>query len=52
MEIDKLNGLETGIIRIGTFSSAVTYWLQSIIKAFQKDYPNIHYEILLGLYRN
>ena len=50
MEIDKLNGLETGIIRIGTFSSVATHWLPSIIKEFQKDYPNIDYELLLGDY--
>lgn len=50
MEIDKLNELETGIIRIGTFSSVATHWLPSIIKEFQKDYPNIDYELLLGDY--
>lgn len=50
MEIDKLNELETGIIRIGTFSSVATHWLPSVIKEFQKDYPNIDYELLLGDY--
>lgn len=50
MEVDALNGLESGIIRIGTFSSVATHWLPNIIKAFQKDYPNIDYELLLGDY--
>ncbi|MBR0081239.1 MAG: LysR family transcriptional regulator [Clostridia bacterium] len=50
MEIDSLNGLQSGLIRIGTFSSAATYWLPNIIREFQKDYPNIGYEILLGDY--
>ena len=50
MEVDALNGLQSGIIRIGTFSSVATHWLPNIIKAFQKDYPGIDYELLLGEY--
>jgi len=50
MEADELNGLRSGIIRIGTFSSVATHWLPKIIKAFQKDYPGIDYELLLGDY--
>jgi DNA-binding transcriptional LysR family regulator len=49
-QIDELNGLQSGLIRIGTFSSAATHWLPNIIKRFQKDYPNIDYELLLGDY--
>ena len=50
LQVDELNGLQAGIIRIGTFSSAATHWLPNIIKEFQKDYPNIGYELLLGDY--
>lgn len=50
MEVDALNGLDSGMIRIGTFSSVATHWLPKVIKAFQKDYPNISYELLLGDY--
>ncbi|MEG0129000.1 LysR family transcriptional regulator [Clostridium sp.] len=50
MEAAELNGLQSGIIRIGTFSSIATHWLPKIIKEFQKDYPNIEYELLLGDY--
>ncbi len=50
MQVDSINGLEAGLIRIGTFSSVATHWLPNIIKAFQKDYPNIDYELLLGDY--
>ena len=46
-QVDELNGLQSGLIRIGTFSSVATHWLPNIIKAFQKDYPNIDYELLL-----
>lgn len=49
-EVDELAGLETGLIRIGTFSSVATHWLPNIIRAFQADYPNIDFELLLGDY--
>lgn len=50
MQVDDLHGLQSGIIRIGTISSIATHWLPNIIKAFQKDYPGIDYELLLGDY--
>lgn len=50
IQVDELNGLQSGIIRIGTFSSVATHWLPNIIKRFQADYPNIEYELLLGDY--
>ena len=50
MYVDDIKGVQAGIIRIGTFSSVATHWLPNIIKVFQKDYPNIDYELLLGDY--
>lgn len=50
MQVDELNGLQSGLIRIGTFSSVATHWLPNIIRKFQKDYPHIDYELLLGDY--
>ena len=50
MEVDELNGLQSGLIRIGTFSSVATHWLPNIIREFQKAYPGIDYELLLGDY--
>ena len=50
MQVDDLHGVQSGIIRIGTFSSVATHWLPNIIKAFQADYPGIDYELLLGDY--
>ena len=49
-QIDELKGLQSGLIRIGTFSSVATHWLPNIIREFQKDYPNIDYELLMGDY--
>lgn len=51
MRVDELNGMQSGLIRIGTFSSVATHWLPNIIKEFQKDYPNIDYELLPGDYK-
>lgn len=50
MQVDELNGLRSGLIRIGTFSSVATHWLPNIIREFQRDYPHIDYELLLGDY--
>ena len=49
-QVDQLKGIQTGLIRIGTFSSVATHILPRIIKEFQKDYPAIEYEMLLGDY--
>lgn len=51
IQVDELNGLQSGFIRIGTFSSVAAHWLPNMIKEFQKKYPNIEYELLLGNYR-
>ena len=45
-----LRGLSKGTIRIGVFSSVATYWLPSIIAAFQKEHPGISYQLKLGDY--
>ena len=50
MQVEELNGLRSGLIRIGAFSSVASQWLPNIIREFQKDYPNIDYELLLGDY--
>jgi len=50
LQVNELNGLQSGLIRIGTFSSVATHWLPKIIREFQKSYPNIDYEMLLGDY--
>lgn len=49
-EVDALHGLQSGHIRIGTFSSVATHWLPYILLAFSHDYPGIDYELLLGDY--
>lgn len=50
MQVDDLNGLRTGSIRMGVFSSVATHWLPHAISAFRADYPDIDYELLTGDY--
>lgn len=49
-QIHQLKGLETGLVRIGTFSSVAINWLPELFSKLQKDYPGIEYELLLGDY--
>ncbi|MGG5370211.1 LysR family transcriptional regulator [Enterococcus sp. AZ196] len=49
-QLAELGHLDTGLIRIGTFSSVATHWLPEAIKSFQTDYPKIDFELLLGDY--
>jgi len=49
-QVEELNGLQTGLVRIGTFSSVATHWIPNMIREFQRDYPNVDYELLLGDY--
>lgn len=49
-QICRMNGLETGIVRIGTFSSVAINWLPNIFSKLQNDYPRIEYEMLMGDY--
>lgn len=49
-QICRMNGIETGIVRIGTFSSVAIHWLPNLFAKLQQDFPGIKYEMLLGDY--
>lgn len=53
MQVDELNGLQSGLIRIGTFSSVAAHWLPNIICEFRKttqaSTTNYFLEIILKL---
>ena len=49
-QVLRMKGLESGIVRIGTFSSVAINWLPNIFSKLQRDYPGIEYEMLLGDY--
>lgn len=50
--VEELNGLRTGTLRIGCFSSVSTYYLPAVIQRFQKEYPEVSYELLDGDYHS
>lgn len=49
-QVSRMHGIETGVVRIGTFSSVAIHWLPNIFARLQQDYPGIAYEMLLGDY--
>lgn len=46
----ELQGLETGVIRMGTLASISAHWLPSILKDFQSRYPGVSFVIHQGDY--
>ncbi len=49
-KVNEINGIQSGIVRIGTFSSVAINWLPDLFAKFQEGYPGIDYEMLLGDY--
>ena len=47
-----IRGLDTGTIRIGTFTSVAVHWLPGIIKVFQQDHPHVEIKLLNGDYHD
>lgn len=50
--IAQFHGMQKGIVRIGIFNSACVEWMPSLLKDFQKEYPNVHLEIYQGTYND
>lgn len=48
---DQINNVETGVLKIGSFTSASSKFLPKIIKCFEKAYPAITLEVVEGDYR-
>ena len=49
-QVDAVKGLETGTLRIATFSSVATHWLPPVVKSLREDHPGITYELQIGDY--
>ena len=45
-------GLESGTVRIGSFTSVAVHWLPPVLKEFQKDYPRVEFKLLNGDYHD
>jgi DNA-binding transcriptional LysR family regulator len=46
----EMQGLQDGIIRIGTFTSVSCHWLPKLMKDFKEQYPSVHFELHQGEY--
>lgn len=45
-----MQGLERGVIKIGTISSVATNYLPGWVKAFKASYPTVQFELYMGDY--
>lgn len=48
--INEINGLKTGKVKIGVFSSVCTSWLPEILKSFREKHEGITIEVFQGTY--
>lgn len=46
----EINGLETGVIRVGTISSITCHWMPQLLKGFQALYPHVQFLFHQGDY--
>lgn len=46
----EINGLETGVIRIGTIASISGHWLPTLIREFEEEHPGVRFVIHQGDY--
>lgn len=47
-----IRGLDSGTVRIGTFTSVGVHWLPGVLKEFQHDYPKVDIKLLNGDYHD
>ena len=46
--VESLKGMDSGLVKIATFSSVSVQWLPRILKNFGQLYPNIEFEVVTG----
>ena len=47
-----IRGLDSGTVRIGSFTSVAVHWLPPVLKEFQRDYPKVDLRLLNGDYHD
>lgn len=47
---NEMQGLQSGLIRMGTFSSVSCNWLPGLMKEFKEQYPAVQFELYQGEY--
>ena len=48
--VEGLKDMDSGLVKIATFSSVSAQWLPRILKSFGQLYPNIEFEVVTGDY--
>lgn len=48
----ELHTLLTGKIRVGTFTSVATHWLPAMMMGFQKEHPQVDFQLFSGDYHD
>ena len=43
--VREMQGMQTGLLRLGTFSTATDRWIPDLLKAFAKEYPYITFKL-------
>jgi len=46
----EMQGLQSGIVRMGTFTSISCHWLPKLMKDFKEQYPSVNFELHQGEY--
>lgn len=47
-----IRGLDTGTVRVGSFTSVAVHWLPPVLKSFQADYPGVDIKLFNGDYHD
>lgn len=43
--VSELSGAQSGLVRVGIFTSVADMWVPGLLKSFQEKYPNIEFEL-------
>ena len=44
--VGEFQGIHTGLVRVGTFTSVADMWIPDLLKSFQQIYPNIEFNLI------
>ena len=46
LAIQELHGIQTGLVRVGTFTTVAECWIPGLLKSFGTLYPNISFDLI------
>lgn len=44
--VGEFHGIQTGFVRVGTFTSVADMWIPGLLKSFQQKYPNVEFSLI------